>query len=82
LLGESGANLLVIIGISEKGFTSSVDIDELIQFSTGLPRKVILAKLRALKAAGLIYKKEKEELFFLTNQGKTAFRSLMKLYEL
>ncbi|MFX1520805.1 MAG: hypothetical protein ACFFCD_12885 [Promethearchaeota archaeon] len=72
----------MIIGISEDCSTLSVNIDDIAQIASNLPRKVILAKLRALKAAGLIYKKEKEKLFFLTDQGKTAFRSLMELYEL
>jgi predicted transcriptional regulator len=75
LLGESGVNLLVMIGITPN------NIDGLMQIMSSLPRKVIIAKLRALKAAGLIHRKEKDA-FFLTDQGKSAFRSLMKLYEL
>ena len=76
LLGVSGANLLVMIGITPN------DIDGLVQISSGLPRKVILAKLRAMKAAGLIQEQGKENTFFLTNQGKMAFKSLIKLFEL
>lgn len=75
-MGESGANLLVMIGITPN------DIDGLVQIASGLPRKVVLAKLRAMKAVGLIQEKGKENTFFLTNQGEMAFKSLLKLYEL
>ena len=73
LLGESGANLLVMLGITPN------DIDGL-QIS-GLPKKVIRAKLNAMKAAGLIQEKGNENTFFLTNQGEIAFRSLLKFFE-
>jgi DNA-binding transcriptional regulator PaaX len=47
----------------------------------GLPKKVIRAKLNAMKAAGLIQVKRNENKFSLTNQGEIAFRSLLKLFE-
>jgi hypothetical protein len=73
LLGESGVNLLVMLGITPN------TIDGL-QIS-GLPKKVIQAKLRAMIAAGLIQEKGKDNTFFLTNQGEIAFKSLLKLFE-
>ncbi len=73
LLGESGVNLLVMLGITPN------DVDGL-QIS-GLPKKVIQAKLRAMIAAGLIQEKRKDNTFFLTNQGEIAFKSLLKLFE-
>jgi len=73
LLGESGANLLVMIGITPN------DIDGL--HISGLPKNVIRAKLNAMKAAGLVQEKGNENTFFLTNQGRIAFKSLLKLFE-
>ena len=75
LLGESGSNLLVMIG------TTPNDIEGLVQIAGGLPKKVIRSKLRAMKAAGLVQEKGKENTFFLTDQGEIAFRSLIKLFE-
>ena len=73
LLGESGANLLVMLGITP----NSIDGLQIL----GLPRNVIRAKLNAMKAAGLIQEKGDENTFFLTNQGEVAFKSLLKLFE-
>jgi predicted transcriptional regulator len=72
LLGESGANLLVMIGITPND-VGGLQI-------LGLPEKVIKSKLRALKATGLVH--QKEEKFFLTQQGKSIAKTLMELYKL
>ena len=73
LLGESGVNLLVMLGITPN------TIDGL-QIS-GIPKNVIKAKLRAMIAAGLIQEKGKDNTFSLTNQGEIAFKSLLRLFE-